>query len=375
MGAGTKRNKPCWCNSGLKYKDCHLDRTTKPPVTMQEKLQDVHTSYNKRYCIHPNAGVDCDGDIIKAHTIQRSGGLTTIAREGHVYTLNPGVTKLIKTGSPAATLIGVHNASTFTGFCNFHDTATFRPIETNPFQSTQEHTFLLAYRALCRELFLKRARVEHLSKARRNDRGADMVKQVWWQTFINTQERAERSSLKYLEQEKALYDRCLTNADYSPVYFYVVRIDCTPDFMCSGGIMPDYDFHGNRLQVLTDYHQKPDFMTVSVISTDNGGAIVFSWAGSNKAGEELIKSLDSYSDNEICHAVVRLCFEYIENVFPSPDWWERLSDAQREYLVNRMASEIQLDKRRKQDCLVDDGMRLVAWPVTARETNIVLAKP
>ena len=52
---------------------------------------------------------------------------------------------------------GWREASTFPGFCDRHDRATFAPIETVPFIGSAEQSFLLAYRAECHELYQKQA--------------------------------------------------------------------------------------------------------------------------------------------------------------------------------------------------------------------------
>jgi hypothetical protein len=50
-------------------------------------------------------------------------------------------------------LIGANKASTFTGFCEFHDQEIFRDLDTKEFDGSSRLTFLSAYRALCRELY------------------------------------------------------------------------------------------------------------------------------------------------------------------------------------------------------------------------------
>ncbi len=82
------RNDPCWCGSGKKYKKCHLNRDKLPAPNIFEVVKSQRKFLNKKYCLHPNANVNtCSGGIIKAHTIQRSGGLDKIAKNGHVYGL------------------------------------------------------------------------------------------------------------------------------------------------------------------------------------------------------------------------------------------------------------------------------------------------
>lgn len=82
------RNDPCWFGSGKKYKKCHLNRDKLPAPNIFEVVKSQRKFLNKKYCLHPNANVNtCSGGIIKAHTIQRSGGLDKIAKNGHVYGL------------------------------------------------------------------------------------------------------------------------------------------------------------------------------------------------------------------------------------------------------------------------------------------------
>jgi hypothetical protein len=52
--------------------------------------------------------------------------------------------------------IGVRKATTFTGFCEFHDTTIFRPIEVYDYTpGNKEQEFLFAYRALAKEYYTK----------------------------------------------------------------------------------------------------------------------------------------------------------------------------------------------------------------------------
>lgn len=346
-----------------------MGRGEQSAPTLQEMLGSLRKTFDKRYCLHPNAGAECN-KIIRSHTVQRSGGLTKLARRGHVYALDPGDAEMSKTGMLSPRLVGVGVASTYAGFCNFHDTKTFAPVEKHPLEATPHHAFLLGYRALCRELFMKRNRVEHLRTVRDFDRGGSTEKQLWWQNFLSIIERGERSSLNHLERYKLQYDQCLDSDDYSNVSYYMVRFGAKPEFMCSGCIFPDYDFKGRRLQTLTNLDEVPHLVTFSVIATEVGGAAVFGWVGESQAGSTLVHSLHSLPEDEACHAISRFAFEYVENIFMSPDWWEGLSDVERRKLLRRAMSELRPDMPRAATCLKDDGLRIVSWPTAARETNV-----
>lgn len=366
------RNDLCWCGSGQKYKHCHWNRDRQNPPTLQEQSKTIRASYKKKYCLHPDAGPSC-GNIIDAHTIQRNGGLNKIAKDGHVYTFFPEHVTLLKFGNFSARLIGIGQASTFTGFCGYHDNKTFAPIEKVHFLSNAKTSFLLGYRAICRELFGKRAQFELSTYFRNLDKGKNTNEQIEWQDFMDYWEIGVVAGMKWLEHYKSVYDTALLRNDYSKVKYYVVKLKDTPDFMCSGAFLPEYDFLGDKLQNLLIPDRLHDPITFSIIATEKGGAVVFNWIGDNKVCTKLIKSLDSLSDEQIPYAIVRLTFEYFENVFASPVWWDSLDHTVRDNLLKRQrgggATRATLPNS---DYLKDDNVRAISWLVTSRETNIDL---
>lgn len=145
MSSKFGRNEQCWCGSGKKYKFCHLKRDQEKPVSHQEIVQEFRKAFSKKYCLHPQANSStCRGKIVQAHSIQRNGGLSLIARNGHVYRFFGDYSTFVRTsGKIEAELIGLNTASTFTGFCDHHDDVTFAPLEKRPFQPTLEQIFLL----------------------------------------------------------------------------------------------------------------------------------------------------------------------------------------------------------------------------------------
>ena len=172
-----------------------------------------------------------------------------------------------------------------------------------------------------------------------------------------------------MQHYKDVYDLSLRNADFSDVYYYVVRFDNIPDFLCSAPHMPDYDFTGKALQDVYDMSIIVDHIMFSLIATESGGAAVFSWVGKNSASEQFVNSLNTFSDHELPHAIVRFTFEYFENVFASPIRWEGLDVDEQQMLLQRQSSGLPSFPH-VEDCLVDDGLRAVNWRVISRETNI-----
>jgi hypothetical protein len=367
------RNEPCWCGSGLKYKKCHLGRLQMPKVPISEALEKLSEAYGAEYCLHPDKQ-NCSGDIIRAHTIQRNGGLSKIARKNHVYSFfgnNPADINKNK-GILAPKLTGLKKASTFTGFCGNHDDSVFAPIEKNPFVASQEHAFLLGYRAICRELFTKQAVSGLISFFRTLDQGRDVQSQFVLQNQIDRFSLGTSTGLQDVERCKSEYDKTLLSNDYSQVSYYIIRFANTPDVMCSAGQFPSVDFDGNRLQDLGDLNTKLDHLTFSVIATDNGGAAVFSWLGNSPASVYLVKSLHMQSDSDLPHSLVRYVFEFFENAFFSPNWWDSLDETARNKIGQRFSLAANPFEKRRSDCLKDDGIRVVSWHISSRETNLSL---
>jgi len=369
------RNDPCRCGSGLKYKRCHLHRDRAEPLRPSEALAAIKKAFRKRYCLHPQASPqNCHGNIVRAHTIQRSGGLTRIAKEGHVYNCLVHRRRL----SPASanlqpTLVGINKASTFTGFCALHDNEVFAPIENQPFQSIPEHAFLLAYRAICSEVFLKKASLELASLRRSLDRGRSLREQVLIQQFAEYLDAGLTKGLKELEELKTLYDDILLRNENSDVKYYIIRLRDSPEIMCNAVHQPEYDSQGNVLQQLGDLDESARYMHFSLIATDDGGAAVFSWT-KQRGCPEFIMSLHALSDDEMPHAVVRYVFEFFENTYFSPVWWDSLAASTQRKLIQRQLTELppRFEYPRDRTCLQDDGIRAVDWEIVSRDANLSL---
>src|SRR5579863_3632270 len=124
------RNDPCWCGSGKKFKRCHLDRDKLARPTIQEISKGQRGAASLRVCLAEHLGPEpCRGGIVRAHSLSRRASLERIARKQHVYGFRGSFTDLRRSaGIILPRLIGVREASTFTGFCEGHDGRLFKTI-------------------------------------------------------------------------------------------------------------------------------------------------------------------------------------------------------------------------------------------------------
>jgi len=360
------RNDPCWCGSGLKFKRCHLGREQMGGTNPWNKAKEIEKVRSVRMCLHPEAGTaSCRAGIIRAHSVQESV-LRMIATDGHVYGWNRHTAALLNNGGNVTLArIGVNDASTFTGMCGHHDDATFAPLEKRVFTATPEQCFLLAYRSVCRELFVRRCRPGVIDVMRSMDHGKSLEAQAYIQTYASAFSQGSQLGNDDLECHKTHYDKVLTAGDFDELKSLVIWLKHVPGIMCSGLTYPECDFDGNQLQRL-DSPGRLDLLTFSSIGCADGGAVVFSWLrNSDDACQRFVDSLLRLPQALIPHAFARFLFGFCENIFISPSWWESLSQNDREGLRLRMQTEASPDVPPSPDCLMDDGRRAVNWQIAS----------
>jgi hypothetical protein len=302
---------------------------------------------------------------VKAHSVSVSSNLDTIAEDGHVMHFHfASKATIAQMGRVTVQEIGVNKASTFSGFCRFHDSQTFAPIDQPIDQLGNQHCFLLAYRALCLGLYNKTASfVANAGLAKDIDRGNDERSQFVIQRELCFREVGLVAALRELHRLKAQFDGYLLKKDFDAISTYVIELDHTPQIVCSVGFAVEVDFNGNRLQSLGNPEEPLDICTCSIIATRSGGAVVFAWlTEQNGACSRLIDSLHSIKTHLSPSAVIRLVFEHGENVYFSKSWWEGLGQSIRIKLEDRANSFY----GKADAALMDDGIRPVLWSVKSR---------
>jgi len=361
-----KSKDPCWCGSGKTFAQCHRNRQKQQPLSEYELKARFRKAFEKRTCLHPQRSASsCSQQIVKAHSVSASSNLDAIAEDGHVmhFYFSHKAT-IAQMGRVTVQEVGVNKASTFSGFCSFHDSQAFAPIDQPIDRLGNQHCFLLAYRALCLGLYTKTASfLVNTDLAKHIDRGTDEQSQFILQRELCFREVGIVATLRDLHRLKAQFDEHLLNKDYDAISAYVIELDHTPQVMCSVGFAIEVDFNGNRLQLLGNPEVPLDICTCSIIATRHGGAVVFAWlAEQNGACSRLIDSLHNIKTHLVPSAVIRLVFEHGENIYFSKSWWNGLDQYTRNKLEDRANSFYGKDAT----VLTDDGIRPVLWSIKSR---------
>ena len=294
------RNDPCPCDSGKKYKRCCLGMEAgRKPVFAT--LGDLERETSRGECSVPPQWMSaCSARIVKAHTVPHSS-LKRIADNGHVMSFVPNVTNFKQHGSAVPPQRrGIRMASTFTGFCGKHDDAVFSPLEKVNFSGTREQCFLVAYRALARELYLKSVNARFFS---------ELLKNIGELEWMNTRGVAEELApflvgtsygLKDLASHKMEYDQVLLHHDHCNVKAYVIEFTNSPPVMCSGGIFPEHTFNGEPLQILGLGLERLSAIYFSSFADSADGFVVFAWLDDgHDYCERLVESLKQLPDEKL----------------------------------------------------------------------------
>lgn len=347
-----------------------MNRQKQEPVSIWQAAKEHKKVFSIKDCLAPTPmKTDCSKIFAKAHTVPRRS-LQQIARDGHVYSFIPSLDNIIKyDGRLQPELIGISRASTFSGFCSVHDSKIFSKIENQPFHGSQEQCFLLAYRALARELYTKRALVASSDVRRQADRGKPLERQITIQYMNALIDTGASAGLRDNESYKKIHDDVLLSGDFSNVRAFIIELESAPPVMCSAGIFPEQDFAGNQLQNVGDLNITPHLLNFTSFYSGDHGLIVFIWLREcDPTCQQFISSLRALSLDRITDAFIRFFFEFCENLHISPEWWESLADDKKNALINRLASSANPELARNSGCIAEDGFKFDNWPISDLKT-------
>jgi hypothetical protein len=310
-----KHYELCWCGSGRKYKKCHRIRAQEGRLSLGQILDETRRVFwRNRGCMHPHASSSvCQGPVVDSHTIQRKGPLERItSTNNHVSHLEPssaGETFEVKD-------IGWKKASTFPGYCGKHDSLIFAQLESTPFSGSHEQCVLQAYRNTCNELYKKRASIESLESQRNLiDRGFSLDDQIGWQLSVNQNIAGQTKSMQEIELLWRKFEDAVIEKKYdrfsSKCYFFEGDLCITS----SCALPAEFDFKGNRYADMWDLRENAEMLSHSIMATDKGGAVVFTWLVDERSPQSVVSSFDDIRDEDKGDVFAQYCFLNSENTY------------------------------------------------------------
>lgn len=314
--------------------------------------------------MHPDAPHGC-GAVVSAHSIQRSGILDRIARDGHVYALDATV------GGPPdhefrvrEELVGIKEASTFNGFCAPHDDALFAVIEKQGFRMDEEAALLLGFRSLCYGYYQTIAGLRAIEYFRLLRAAPDM--EAEWQSFLAERKAALRLSIGIAETQMREMGHRIRQRDFRDVRYYALEFSGPITIAAAFGWHPTHDFE-ERLLHGPGSEPTSDLLLWSALPTGRGGVCLYVWLRQQPTSLEFIRSLHRVPDPKAAHAMVRFS-SLCANTYFAPAWWDSLPEFTREWIRKRLHAAV--SPGRIKPNLRPDSLSLADWGIARRLTNL-----
>ena len=316
----------CWCGSGRKWASCHRFRHLKKRLPDAALEAEFYTQAKHEVCLHPEAPKNCSAGSIRAHTIQRATALRSIAEDAHVLSgrnPRPG-----DNNEDILTRVGVNEASTFRGFCSYHDNDTFKPSDLAK-DITSEVAFLLSYRALCYEIYMKMVAVPTLMMYRDHlDAGTNFAAQERTQQILHAMIYTNSLGRDEHQRLKANWDEVLLSKNYQDFKWASYTFSTPFPIVTSGAFFPEYDFGAKPLQQLDAPIGALALLAFNVIPIENLTRAIFGWLDNKQQGADFLNSLDQLRITDLGAAIIQFCFETSDNIFVRPSWWASLARKQ-----------------------------------------------
>lgn len=312
-----------------------MNRHEQPRPKLHELNDVMKKRGHKKFCSCPSdLKHQCSGKIINAHTVSKSSSLKKISVNGHVYGFKVDLLKLDKSdGMLEPELIGINQASTFTGFCSFHDRELFSSFENHPFSVDKKQIFLIGYRSVSREYYAKIYQLEGIEELANIDKGVDIYSQIMVQSFVKEYRQDVNFGVSDLTVYKKMYDHKLLNKQYESICYYILEIDKILPIQCSGSMSPEKNF---QKQTLQDFKSPKnlDAICFSIVAEDEKSYVIFSWLPEHGATcEKFIDCFLKLPDEKKINAIFAFTFSTFENTYMNPAWFDALPQSKKSYIT------------------------------------------
>ncbi len=281
----------------------------------------------------------CVAKAIRSHSIQNSRVLAQLSQNGHVIvpTLRIG-----KKGSPpliSFQMIGVNEATTFTGLCGKHDNLIFEPIDKKEFDTRNtQQLFLFAYRSVLKELY-----ASTLGAYRVQGMYTERVKRG-----LSPKNQPDSHGLRATEHMINAYD----------TYLYKLKLD---EIYLTG------KFQNLINHIITFSHSAPTLAVSSVFSLDeietphdvariilnifpnnNLTHIIFSYLPLDAPyANSYLREIFSQEGKKQYILISKIVLESCENIVLAPSYFDSLSSEQQETIVGYFSETVFLRQKHR----------------------------
>lgn len=337
-----KDNDHCLCGSGKKFRDCHkVNLSFEKDINEYQLFSRIKKIKESKQCYCQDE--HCNDVLTFSHSIPRSS-LTNIADNGHVYRFDIPTPKdsqeLVESYTLEPVKKGINDVSCYYGFCNFHDTKVFYPIEREEIIPTETQLLLTRYRAITKEIYTKYEATKLIpitnsvidSKKTKEEK----IKLAAFHAQFSS--GTYRSLEEYYKELDKCHQGLFCNKKYNLEYLLYVFDDNFPVHCCSF-VNPVYSPHGTKINDYDDFGKDSEFFSLYSFYNKGKTHIILTWEKGSCIELFIKEFIERIKDNE-CNYIIQFIFAFSENHAFSIYWWNSLSLIKRKRIMQLFYQDI-----------------------------------
>lgn len=335
-------SEPCLCGSGKAFKHCCKSKINYNKSIAEEILNNPnrinHMLFQKlkstdfKICFHPDKA-KCKLPIKNAHTLQNNGVLSIIAEDDHVMVTN--IFNKIREGFLTDRL-SKNDATTFYGFCEYHDSVIFKEIETVQYDKQIKQNFLYAYRACAQEFHKKTRQIEAMQLSFKDNPAV-----VFMPGFVESY-RNIMMSYSDVNEYMDIFNSAFTNNNFDILENYVFEFKERYDFAVTTTFNPACDLDGIEINdIYSTDKERLKGVFISIFPTQNSFYMILSCLKDDyDVLEKYFNQIKELDEERLKIVLNNLLPTYSENIVLSPRLWAKWTNFSKKEYEKVVAGDI-----------------------------------
>lgn len=310
-------------------------------IRSSRERDNLFNKINPHICIKQDS--ECSSNIIGAHALQNNRILDKIAIDGHVLEIG---SKALQ-GLPKVELMkqSKNKATTFHGFCSYHDNKIFEPIESRDYiEGDIQQNFLFAYRAFARGYHTTLRNLIIFKKEFQQSGEQEIIDyEKYYKACLKDEdlERSTKHAKKYalqkrafekIEKQRIAMNINLDNRNYNKIHTDVIIFEQEYHMSVSGICTILTDLLGNDVNTIAINPLDFGDLYLTIFPQNGRTYVLLSYLSKHKTKFEFIKKQIMTKTEEeqkiiLSNIIAMYCNEYF---VVSPKRWEELSETKKE---------------------------------------------
>ncbi|SHN00572.1 hypothetical protein SAMN02746066_04338 [Anaerosporobacter mobilis DSM 15930] len=334
----------CYCGSSKTFKSCckgkAISSKAQPlgedilsnPNRINHMLQQMLKATDFKICMHPDKE-KCKMPIKNAHSLQNNGVLSLIAEKDHVMA-NDLLNK-VRDGY-STKRVSKNDATTFYGFCEYHDSVVFQEIELKPYENNVKQNCLFAYRACAQEYHKKQREIKAIQNCFKDNPSLFLEDE-----FVMSY-KLRKLALDDVNQTMDIFNNGINNDNYDIMENYVYEFDNQYDFAVTTTFCPAEDLIGKQLNDI--YSTNPERLKavfITVIPVVGKTYFIISCLKEDYSNlKSYFEQIENLNEDELKVFLNNVIPEYSENIVLSPRLWGEWTNFSKKEYEKMVTGEI-----------------------------------